>query len=67
MNFAANLVMRLIATLIRLSSPAMRDETGQSQLDYELLVGFLIVVAFVTLTRFGAQVHALAVTITSAL
>jgi Flp pilus assembly pilin Flp len=45
----------------------IREEDGQSQLEYELLIGFLIVVALVTLTRFGAQVHALANTITSAL
>jgi hypothetical protein len=68
MNSAAFLVARLIAAI---SGPGiwtrLREEAGQSQLEYELLIGFLIVVALVTLTRFGAQVHALAETITGAL
>lgn len=68
MNSAACLATRLIAAI---TGPAvwarLREETGQSQLEYELLIGFLIVIAFVTLTRFGAQVHALADTITAAL
>lgn len=67
MTFAAVLAMRLIAAITSVAFRAMRDEAGQSQLEYELLIGFLIVVAFVSLTRFGAQLHALVNTITSAL
>jgi hypothetical protein len=68
LNSAAYLAASLIAAITDPGVWArLRAEAGQSQLEYELLIGFLIVVALVTLTRFGAQVHALANTITSAL
>jgi Flp pilus assembly pilin Flp len=56
-----------LRSLLPVGRARLSDESGESLMEYELLIGFLIIACIATLARLGAQVHAFTNTVTGAL
>ena len=59
MNYASDLLLRLVVALQTLTAPAAADdgERGQGMVEYSLILALVAVIAIVMLTTLGKQVN----------